>query len=251
MEEKSQTPWYEDAEFWQTLQPAIFDIERLRQGPAEVDRIIRLLDLQGGERICDLCCGVGRHSLELARRGFKVTAVDRTKRYLAEARAKAKAEGLDIEFVQEDMRNFQRSGSFDVVLNLFTSFGYFESPSDDRRVVENVCRSLKPGGRFMLDLMGKEALARIFRSRDWRRVDGTILLIEARVVDHWSAVENEWTLVQDGAQHVRRFSHRLYSATELAGLLQDCGFGPVEAYGGLHGIPYDEKAERLVMVGHK
>ena len=95
MEEKKQTPWYEDAEFWQMLQPAIFDTERLRQGPAEVNDIVGLLDLRGGERICDLCCGVGRHSLELARRGYKVTAVDRTKRYLAEAQAKAKAEARE------------------------------------------------------------------------------------------------------------------------------------------------------------
>jgi SAM-dependent methyltransferase len=251
MEEKERTPWYEDAEFWQAVQPVIFDAERLHQGPTEVEHIIRLLDLQGGERICDLCCGVGRHSVELARRGYKVTAVDRTKRYLAEARAKAETEHLDVEFIQEDIRAFQRSASFDVVLNLFTSFGYFEAPSDDRRVVENVYRSLKRGGRLLLDLMGKEVLARIFRSRDWRRVDGTILLTEAKVVDYWSAVENEWTLVQDGAQHVRQFSHRLYSAAELAGLLQECGFGPVAAYGGLHGIPYDEKAERLVIVGRK
>jgi len=251
MEEKRQTPWHEDAEFWQTLQPAIFDIERLRRGPAEVDHIIRLLDLQGGERICDLCCGVGRHSLELARRGFKVTAVDRTKLYLAQGKAKAEAEGLDVEFVQEDMRAFHRPGSFDVVLNLFTSFGYFESPADDRRVVENVHRSLKPGGRFVLDLIAKEVLARVFRARDWRRVNDAILLVEARIVDHWSAIENEWILLEGGVQHVWRYSHRLYSATELVGLLESCGFGSVEAYGGLHGIPYDEKAEQLVVVGRK
>ncbi len=251
MDEKRQTPWYEDAGFWQMLQPAIFDAERLRQGPTEVDQIIRLLDLRGGERICDLCCGVGRHSLELARRGFTVTAVDRTKRYLAEARAKTEAEHLDVEFVQEDMRDFHRSASFDAVLNLFTSFGYFESPSDDRRVVENVHRSVKPGGRLVLDLMGKEALSRIFRAKDWRRVDDAILLIEARVMDHWSAIASEWTVVRDGVQHVWRFSHRLYSATELVGLLQECGFTGVEVYGGLRGTPYDEKAERLVVVGRK
>ncbi len=251
MEEKRQTPWHEDPGFWQTLQPAIFDIERLRQGPAEVDRIIRLLDLQGGERICDLCCGVGRHSLELARRGFKVTAVDRTKRYLAEAKAKAEADSLALEFIQEDMRDFHRPASFDVVLNMFNSFGYFESPCDDRRVVENVHQSLKPGGRFVLDLIAKEVLARIFRARDWRRVNHAILLVEARIVERWSAIENEWILLEGGVQHVWRFSHRLYSATELAELLQDCGFGPVEAYGGLHGTPYDEKAERLVVVARK
>src|SRR5204863_7756432 len=134
----------------------------------EVDQLTKLLDLDSPAKVLDLCCGLGRHSLELARRGFDVTGVDRTGVYLRRAQKQADSEGLKIEFVQEDMRQFCRPEAFDLTLNLFTSFGYFESPAEDRRVLVNVHKSLQPGGRLVMDMMGKEIIARVFRERDWR-----------------------------------------------------------------------------------
>ncbi|MBN2129914.1 MAG: class I SAM-dependent methyltransferase, partial [Sedimentisphaerales bacterium] len=156
MNERTQGPWHEQDAFWQTFESVIFDQERLDLAPGEVEHIIRLLALKPGDTVCDLCCGVGRHSAELARRGFAVTAVDRTRRYLESACGRAGDGDLSIEFVQEDMRDFCRPGGFDAVLNLFTSFGYFGARADDRRVVENAYRSLRPGGRFLIDVVGKE-----------------------------------------------------------------------------------------------
>jgi SAM-dependent methyltransferase len=216
-----------------------------------MDRLVKLLDLEPGCTVCDLCCGVGRHSLELARRGFGVTAVDRTQRYLDEAAATARTENLAVEFVHEDMRHFCRPDSFDVMLNLFTSFGYFEAQRDDRQVIENAHRSLTNGGRFVLDLMSKEIIARIFRPRDWHPVDDGILLEDRKIVDGWTRIENRWTLIRDGQQHEWTFSHRLYSAAELCALLEDCRFGEIRVCGGLDGSPYDDTAERLVIVARK
>jgi len=251
MTEQRRGTWHEQDEFWQTFEPTIFDAERRSLAPEEITRLIELLNLTPGQRICDLCCGVGRHSLELARRGFQVTAVDRTERYLAEARTASNAEGLAIEFVHEDMRDFCRPGSFDVILNLFTSFGYFEAQRDDQRTLENAYRSLRPGGRLVLELMSKEIIARIFGPRDWRPVEGGYLLEERRIIDAWSRLENTWTLIRDGQAHEWTFSHRLYSAVELRTLLETCGFRDMSVYGNLAGAPYDEKAERLVLVAKK
>ena len=83
--------------------------------------IVSLLKIDPGASILDLCCGPGRHSLELSRRGFSLTGVDRTKSYLEKARKQAETEGLKVEFIQEDMRSFCKSNTFDVVINLFTS----------------------------------------------------------------------------------------------------------------------------------
>ena len=251
MTEQTRKAWYEQDGFWQTFEATIFDAERRALAPTEVERVIELLALEPGQRICDLCCGVGRHSLEMARRGFQVTAVDRTERYIEEARRVGKAEGLAIEFVREDMRDFCRPDTFDAMLNLFTSFGYFDAQRDDRRTLENAYRSLRKGGRLILDLMSKEIMARLFGPRDWRRVDGGILLEDRKIVDDWGRIENTWTLIKDGEQKQGFFSHRLYSATELRRLLEACGFRDVAAYGSLAGVPYDEKAERLVIVGRK
>ena len=119
-------PWHEQDEFWDHVCPVLFGTQRLADAPADVDNLIALLGLEPGMAVLDLCCGVGRHSLELARRGFQVTAVDRTERYLERASQQAAADGLEVEFVCEDMREFCHPGAFDVVLNLFTSFGIFE-----------------------------------------------------------------------------------------------------------------------------
>lgn len=228
-----------------------FDAQRRALAIEEIEQISNLMGLQPGQRICDLCCGVGRYSLELARRGHAVTAVDRTQRYLDEARNMVRAEGLQIEFVQADTRQFRRPESFDLVLNLFTSFGYFDASKDDRQVLENIHRSLRPGGRLVLDLIGKEILARIFTPRDWQEVDGTLLLSERKVLDAWTRIECRWILFRDGARREWTFSHRVYSAGELRQLLEDVGFVDTEVSGNLDGAPYDEKAERLVIVARK
>jgi len=244
-------PWHEDDAFWRDNAPVMFGEGRWAAAPEEVDQVVVLGDIQPGAHVLDLCCGVGRHSLELARRGCRVTGVDRTADYLATARRRAEEEGLDVEWVEADMRAFSRPEAFDAVINLLTSFGYFEDQEDDRRVVENVLRSLRPEGVLVMEMMGKEVLARIWRSRDWQEDDGVIILRERRVTRGWSWMENRWILLRGSERTEYKVGHRLYAATELIELLTGVGFFTVEAYGGLDGSPYDHTARRLVVVARK
>lgn len=244
-------PWHEQDAFWETVAPILFAQRRWSDAPAEVEQIVSLLGIGPGTHILDLCCGVGRHSLELARRGFHVTGVDRTRLYLDRASRQAEAEGLKIEFVQDDMRSFCRPDAFDVVINLFTSFSYFEDPEEDRQVLLNVYRSLKPGGVFLLEMMGKEILARIFRERDWHEENGVLILEERKLSKNWGWIESRWIMFKDNNRTELRLSHRLYSAVELTSLLTGCGFTHVDAYGGLAGSAYDHTATRLVIVAHR
>ena len=107
----------------------------------------------------------------------------------------AKRENVDIEWVCADMREFRREESYDGVINLFTSFGYFEDFEQDRRTAGNMCASLRPGGVLVMQLMGKEVLARIFRPRDWHEQDGLLVLEERKVRDSWSWIESRWPLI--------------------------------------------------------
>lgn len=243
--------WHEDDRFWERTAPFQFAEQRWAAAPEEVEKALALLKLEGGAAVLDLCCGPGRHSLELARRGFRVTGVDRTARFLEEARRRAEGEGLAIEFVQGDMRTFHRPEAFDAVINLFTSFGYFDDPEEDRQVLENVYASLKPNGKLLLDVMGKEVLARIFRERDWFEQDGALFLEERKLLEGWSRIETRWIIVRDGKREEFTLKLRLYSGAELRALLRKVGFRRVELFGNLDGKPYDQNARRLVALTEK
>ena len=248
---KEVKPWHEDDFFWQTWGPLMFTAKRIADATEEVTRIIKLLDIKPGASVLDLGCGIGRISLEFARRGFLVTGVDRTTSYLEQARQQAEKEKLNIEFVHADMRAFVRPDAFDSVVSTYTTFGYFEDPADDRRVVSNVYKSLKPGGAFLIDMHGKETLARVFQERDWSERDGVITLQERKVTQNWSWMQNRWILLKGNERIENSFSHRLYSGTEMADLLTGCGFSRTDIYGSLDGIPYDHMARRLIAVGQK
>jgi SAM-dependent methyltransferase len=244
--------WFEDDSFWETFGPVMFTEERVKAACAEVDSILALMDLPPGGNLVDLPCGVGRHSLELARRGFHVTAVDRTARYLDDAKNQAAKEGLSIEFVQSDMRVFGRPNTFDGAINLFTSLGYFEDESDDVMVTRNFALSLKPGAHLVVDTIGKEVLARRFRGKEWRsQSDGSLWLEEVKVIGAWQRTETRWILIRGTDRIEGNFTVRLYSGTELEALLKRAGFSEVALYGNLAGKPYDQDADRLIAVGTK
>jgi len=251
METEEKQSWYEQDGFWKLIAPLLFNSERMLLAAQEVEQIVSLLKLQPGMSICDLCCGPGRHSLELGRLGFCVTGVDRTGLYIEEAKKKADERELNIRFVQDDMRSFREPNAFDAVINIFTSFGYFEEATDDKLVLQNIYKSLKEDGRFLIDIIGKEVLARIFQEKRWYEEGGVIVLEEAKLNEDWSSIENRWIIISDDRREEFRFTLRLYSAAQLSELLKSCGFGEVEIYGDLSGSPYDQTAKRLIVVARK
>ena len=243
--------WYQNKDFWRTVRPILFRQRRGEMAIEDVNNIVSLLKLKRGATILDLCCGVGRHSMEFARRGYLVTGVDLTAMYIREARRKAKREDLAIDFIQQDMRRFRRTNTFDAVINLFTSFGYFKAPRDDVRVAEHMYTALKKGGFFVLELMGKEVLARIYQPRDWYEIEGTIVMEERMPSNDWSTLENRWIILKGNKRKEFRFKLRFYSAVELCKLLKHAGFRETDVYGDLAGAPYDRKATRLIVVARK
>jgi SAM-dependent methyltransferase len=242
-------PWYEDDRFWALLEPQLFDELRKKSAAEEAAQTARLLKLEPPAQILDLCCGPGRHSVELAKLGYRVTGVDRTARYLERAKAHAAANGVTVEFVQDDMRAFLRPAGFDGAINMFTSFGYFEEVDEDRQVLRNLQESLRPGGRLVMDMAGKEVLARIYTPRHWVELpDESLVLFDREVTPGWGAVRNRWIYMTGAGRTEFNFTHRIYSAAELAASLEGAGFVVEGTYGGLDARPYDRSAERLVAV---
>ena len=202
-------------------------------------------------RVLDMPCGPGRHALEFARRGFQVTGVDLNPSFIAQAKERTEKEGLSVEFVQKDMREFRRENFYEVGLNLFTSFGFFDDPAEDKKVLENFFVSLRPGGFLLVDVRGKETLARDFRPRDWHEKDNALLLEEREIIEDWSRIRSRWIVIKDGERKEFVITLRLYSSVELKRLLEEVGFDGVKLYGDFLGNPYGPEARRLLAIARK
>lgn len=243
--------WFGNEDFWIDMYEYLFPFSGFSRAEKEADDILVLTGFSGSE-ILDLCCGPGRHALVLAQKGFKVTGVDRSPFLLNKAKARCEKEIKSIRFIEEDMRNFSQAENFDLAINLFTSFGYFEHQKDDEAVLRNIFESLKSGGKVVMELMGKEILSRIYRETISTTLEnGSILVQRHKILNDWSNVLNEWILLKDNSYKIYSFNLRIYSAAELKSLYRAAGFSNIKVYGSLKGNEYDEKAERLVIVADK
>ena len=244
------TEWFEDESFWIGMYPLMFPEGCFEVAEEQVDKILKLIGFHP-RSVLDLCCGPGRHSLALARRGIKVTAVDRTRFLLEKARERATAIGAEVEFVQEDMRRFVRPGGFDLVLSMFGSFGYFDDKRDDLLVLRNMHESLKASGASLVDVLGKELVAHHGQPAIAEQPGGALFVGHCEIFDDWTRVRNEWILIKDGQARSFKFHITIYSGQELKDLLQRAGFATVGLFGDLDGSPYGPSASRLVALARK
>jgi SAM-dependent methyltransferase len=243
--------WFDYDLFWQETYPFMFGASKIESADEEIDKILKLTS-PAGKVALDLCCGPGRCSIALARRGFAVTGIDRTKYLLDKARAMARSAGTKIHWVQQDMRDPVRTGPFDLVLSMFTSFGYFDNREEDLAVLANVFASLQTGGAFLIDVMGKERLAKILLPTTSQTLpDGTMLVQKHEIFDDWTRIRNDWILIRKNRVRHFRFHHSVYSGLELKERMQRVGFQEVTLYGNLNGDTYGPEAFRLIAVGKK
>jgi enoyl-CoA hydratase/carnithine racemase len=190
------------------------------QTRSEVDCLTRVLSLPPASRVLDVPCGFGRHSLELAARGFHVSGVDFSPDMLEEARRNALDAGLTIEWRRADMRDLPWDAEFDAAFCFGNSFGYLDVEGT-RAFVGSVVRTLKRGGRFALDSgMAAECILPGLREREWARVDDILFLEENRYIVEHGCLETTYTFVRDGATHTRTGLHWVFTVSEILRLLR-------------------------------
>ncbi len=237
--------WFEDEGFWTAYAPVMFDEARWAEVPGVIDCIERLVRPKPGAAVLDACCGPGRHCLELASRGYRVTGIDITSAYLEAARESA-AGGA--RFLRADIRDFSVDEPFDLAINLYTSFGYFADPDEDLIALARLRAALRPGGSLVIETTGKETAARDFIAGESFERGGWVIRTEYSVVGAWEGLRNRWILSRDGEIVDRSFVIRLYSGTELRAALLKAGFADVRILGGVDGSLYDEAVASLVAV---
>ncbi|HOT46448.1 MAG TPA: methyltransferase domain-containing protein [Spirochaetota bacterium] len=202
----------------------------------EVDLFIRTANLLPDDRILDLSCGQGRHSLELARRGFKfVEGLDRSRYLIQRAKMQAKKDCLNVKFREGEARMLPyRPDTFDVIFILGNSFGYFETVNDDLRVLREVFRVLKPWGRLLIDVNDGDHLRRHFQPRSWDWIDKNHFVCRERSlsVDKQRLISREVvTHVEKGVIADQFYAERLYNSDSMQELLNAAGFSDIALHG--------------------
>ncbi len=147
------------------------------------------------------------------------------------------------------MREYVDPGAFDLVISMYTSFGYFTDPDDNLRVLRNAFASLTPGGRLLVDVLGKEVLASwVGRPQAVDVEDGTVFMRDT-ILDDWTRLRTDWTLVREDTVRRASIVSYLYSAAELRALFEAAGFSDVECFGDFDAAAYDNHARRLIVRG--
>lgn len=247
------------AEWWETFFEGPWLEHQHRGFPPEqtsreVDFLLEALRLEPGGKILDMPCGDGRHSIELASRGYRSVGVDFKEETLDVAREKAAARGVDVDFVCADMREFRTEGVFDAAICFGGSFGFFDDEGN-REVVEAFERALKPGGSFLVDAHVAESLFPRFRERDWSwQGEGehrTQLLQERRFDLGTRRVEAMWTTITEDGPISQPVSMRIYAYRELEDLLRGVGFRSFDARVTGTGEPFAFGSPRLALIAWK
>lgn len=220
---------------------------------ADVDFVVAKLGLQPGAKVLDLCCGQGRHLLDLTRRGYDVVGVDLSEYMLGRCREAAAVSGIEPRLIHADMRELDFDSEFDAVINVFTSFGYLESDEEDQKVLDGISRALKPSGGFLIHLANRDWLMRNFRDRSWySNTSGSVTLAE-RTFDPRTGREDtrETTIYPDGLRSERHVSIRLYTCTELTRMISQSGLTVESTWGGTDSSAFTMDSRRMVVLARK
>jgi D-alanine-D-alanine ligase len=229
-------------EWWKTLFNSLYlktdgdVVENTANTQKEVDLLIAKTNISPGDSIVDLCCGQGRHSLELAKRGFKnVTGIDRSRYLVRLARKRAKKLGYLVHFSEGDARKVKLpESSKDCVFLMGNSFGYFDREEDDLAVLLSVRNILKSKGKILLDIVDGEWMRNNFEARTWEWIDQNYFVCRERTLssDNKRIISREVIVnAEIGIIADQFYAERLYSFEEIKNMLSTAGFSEIVNHG--------------------
>lgn len=231
----------------------------------DAEKIVKLLlnniALKKDAKVLDLACGNGRHSILFARRGFNVTGIDLSEYLIGKAKENLKNRYSKyksyLKFEIGDMRHITHRNEFDLVINIFTSFGYFENDADNQNVINIVSRALRPGGWFLIDFLNRDYLARNIVPFDIKKEQKKII-VQLRTINNRYVEKNILIFRNnrnlDAYPVLNSFKEkiRLYSPDDFMKMFKRAGLIPVKIFGSYNGAKFNRyKSERLIILAQK
>ena len=243
--------WHQDL-YNRQIYLDLYAEEDTRLAVEQVDDLVRLLDIPPGASILDVCCGYGRHAIELAKRGFRVTGIDLAPKQIDEAKRRASESDIEIEFLHGDAGEMSFLKPFDVALSLFLSFG-FDDDEGNLRMLRRISEATASGGVLLMDLWNREKEIRDFSPVAIEERDGGIRVEKRWEFDQWNGRLNWENLVKlpDGSTERWEHSVRAYTLVELRHMLEEVGFRMEKVYGDFKGSDYTLASAQMVTLSRK
>lgn len=242
MEKEWFTDWF-DTPYYHTL----YKHRNYSEASEFIDNITQFLQLKPNTSCWDLCCGKGRHSIYLNKKGYKVVGTDLSEQSIIEANKSANA---TLDFYTQDMRLLFRTNYFDVVFNLFTSFGYFDKRQDDVHVFSSVYKSLKPNGLFVFDFLNAQCVRNNFVENMEQTIDGITFHI-TKTIENNTVIKNIDFTDNNKAYHFEE-RVKLFDKSYFDGLAKECGFTLLHTFGNYQLESFDlQTSPRLILVLQK
>ncbi len=221
----------------------------------ETSGIINLSKIKNGFKILDIPCGYGRHSIALSKSGFEVVGMDINEEHLKKAKENSK--GQKVIFLKKDMRDIGKENyaQFDLVINMFYSFGFFEKEEYNEKSLVEFYSALKEGGKFLLhtDVSPEMFEGGNYRLKEERELEnGRKLTIEEKYNPKNKRMEGSWTITsKNGKEELTPYSVRIYTKEEFERLAKKIGFKKVQFFGSFEGSKFTPSSTELIMVAEK
>jgi len=258
---KSKKQWWETL-FDEKYLNTYVDIVTPELTEKQISFLLKCLQLKKGARILDLACGHGRHAIELARRGHNVTGLDFSKHFIDIAKKDARSQGVEVSFIQKDMRKMSFINKFDAIVNMFTSFGYFDNDEDNSVVLRKVSRALKPKGKFLIDLNNTtRTLARLSQKGKINDKTGVLTNTSKDKLSSGLAVTTKhefdpatmrWSMTRTWKERGKvknyRTNVRMFSVPELEHLFRENDLEIEKVWGDFEGSPFGFDSPRMVVL---
>ena len=237
--------WFNTEEYLQ-----VYSHRDLEDAKKLVDLIVKNVSVEKNAKVLDFACGAGRHSILFAQKGLDVTGVDLSENLLKLAKQSARENGLDINFINSDVRHFAINTKFDLIVSLFTSFGYFESDKENFDFFHKVFHYLNKSGYFVIDYLNKNYVEKNLKPETLLETDEG-LVIQKRKIEN-DRVVKEISIDKNGSSKKYFESVKMYDDFIMKDELVKTGFTIKHVFGDFSGNDFEkENSKRLIIIAQK